>query len=436
MVQKYTILKVLIQSSSKLNKSDKGFTLIELIVGLSIMLIISSLAMNTFIQSSVTFNQDKKSIDSSQNMSVVLEMVGSDIRQSGENISDSNFPTVEFKIANATDDPTLKIGSSKIIIRRAVSDPLTLCEPIAANTDPTMITSLVVADNTAATVTASANCDVGTASSQLFAARPSTQYQLTETVPSPALALILPKALRLARDYRCKLDNLNPTIAYDSTANATNDFCGASPLEVTKVAVSNSNGKLLIFNETNETVDAANTLTLKQYSISTNTTGLNASMTANNTKNKVVAYPIGSPIYLIEERVYTLTSEGYFQLSIDGQAPNTLIKKIDNFRVSAKGYTNTTDRSVNPTPPVAAADICADAPSSATATVNNPQYICKFNYNSAVTDPAMNWKMIAGVKVEIQSKYDGTGQNPTPTASDTAKLTSSAEFFPRNVLSK
>jgi prepilin-type N-terminal cleavage/methylation domain-containing protein len=437
MVPKYTILKVIIQSFSKVSKSNKGFTLIELIVGMSIMLIVGGLAMNAFIQASTTFNKDKKSIDSSQSMSVILEMIGTDIRQSGENISVGSFPTIEFKVADATLDPTLKTGSSKITVRRALTDPLTLCEPLPTSPDPTTVTSLIVADSGSP----NSNCIVGTSSSKLFAARPSTEYALTPTtdpVPTPALDLVLPRALRKVRDYRCQLDDPNPPVPYDDISRATDNFCGASPLELTRVAVSNLKGQFLIFNQTNETVDPTNTATGKKYGIILNTTGLSSSALTNNNKNKAVAYEIGNPIYVIEERVYTLTIDGYLQLSVNGKTPETLVKKIDNFRVSARTYTNTTDRIVEPTP---AANICTDAtPFAAQPSApdeNSPKYICQFNYFTGVTatDQA-DWKTLSGIKVEIQTKYDGTGQNATPTAEDTRKLYAASEYFPRNVLSK
>jgi hypothetical protein len=374
-------------------------------------------------------------------MSVILEMIGTDIRQSGENISIGNFPTIEFKIADTTLDPTLKTGSSKITVRRALTDPLTLCQVLPTTPDPTTVASLIVADNLPATVTASANCNIGTSSSKLFAARPSTEYELTATtdpVPSPVLDLVLPRALRKVRDYRCQLDDPNPTVAYDAASRATDNFCGTSALEVTRVAVSNTSGQFLIFNHTGETVDSANTATAKKYGITVNTTGLSSSTVTSNTKNKAVAYPIGSPIYVIEERVYTLTTGGELQVSLNGETSKTLIKKIDNFRVSARTYTNTTDRIVEPTP---AANICTDATpfaaQPATASEDSPKYICQFNYFTGVAaaDQA-DWKTLAGIKVEIQTKYDGTGQNATATPEDTKKLYAASEYFPRNVLSK
>ena len=60
MQTKYTILKALIQNSNK----NPGFTLLELIVGLSIMVLVGGFAMNAFVDSSKTFSNDKKNIDS------------------------------------------------------------------------------------------------------------------------------------------------------------------------------------------------------------------------------------------------------------------------------------------------------------------------------------------------------------------------------------
>jgi prepilin-type N-terminal cleavage/methylation domain-containing protein len=487
MAQKYTILKVIIQSFSKTNKTSKGFTLIELIVGLSIMLIVGGLAMNALVQSSVSFSKDKKSIDSSQSVSAILEIIGNDIKQSGENINDNNFPAVEFKIADAS-ETNLQSGSSKIIIRRALLTPLTLCEDIAVNQSFTAGTTILVADNLQTTVTKSANCDVGTSSSPLSVYRipttvtdpappttspatvtttatyypPSTALNPYPVTPAP-LALKLPLTLRKVRDYRC---NTDPNTAYDSAANAGTDFCDpvATDTKKLRIAMSNKNGQILIFNQTNEvasttsdtvvndsTTTTSATASAKKYQITIGKSSpaipyAPADAVANNTKNiavpytvttpaTTIAYPIGSPIYVIEERVYTLTSDNKLQLSVDGKTPETLVKKIDNFRISAKTYTNSIDRIVEATP---ASDVCTDttpfAAQPTTSSETNPKYICKFNYFT--TTGTADWKILAGIKVEIQTKYDGTGQNAMATAADTNKLYAASEFFPRNVLSK
>jgi prepilin-type N-terminal cleavage/methylation domain-containing protein len=481
MAPKYTILKVLIQNLSKIDKRTKGFTLLELIIGLSIMLIVGGLAMNAFVQASISFNRDQKSINSNQNLSAILEVIGSDIRQSGENINDPNFPTIEFAENTATGSMA---NSSKITVRRALTSRLTLCDP---DFTPTA-TSIIVADNKASTVTASSNCDVGTSSSPLSVYRvattvtapaptaPATAPTITTyypqaagvfnpypTAPAP-LDLKLPLALRKVRDYRC---NTDPNTNYDSAADAGRDFCGvgAADTKTIRIAVSSSDGQLLIFNQTGEVRQASadttpkddtDTTSTKRYSITVNRTFNTGDATAvpvvppdsaiaNNTKNSAstVIYNIGDPIYVIEERVYTLSSNGSFQVSVNGAPPQTLIKKIANFRVSARTYTNSTDRVVKPIP---ASDVCtvptgttfqAQPLTSLPPTADNPQYICKFNYFTGVTaaDKA-NWKTLAGVKVELQAKYDGNGQSATASATDLEKLAAAAEFFPRNVLSK
>jgi prepilin-type N-terminal cleavage/methylation domain-containing protein len=169
MVPKYTILKVIIQNFSRTDKASKGFTLIELIVGLSIMLIVGGLAMNALIQASISFNKDKKSIDSSQSMSAILEIIGNDIRQAGEGINDSNFPTIEFKVdtastANTALNVTNPQKSSIVTIRKSVSPQLTLCQNIPG--DGTALPGQInVADTTGS---ADTNCKFTAAAPTLF----------------------------------------------------------------------------------------------------------------------------------------------------------------------------------------------------------------------------------------------------------------------------
>lgn len=469
MVPKYMTLKAIIQISSKITKSNQGFTLIELIVGLSIMLIVSGLAMNAFIQASTTFNKDKRSIDASQNMSVVLEMIGNDIKQSGENIGDGNFPTVAFRIADPADpaDTNLMSGSSKITVRRALIGALTLCEKIDPNIAFSSTNPITVYDNAPATIANSSNCDAATNSNPLIVYRvappvlpvtapptlmpttyfPTTPVTALPTTPTP-LTLKLPFALRKLRDYRC---NVDPNITYDSVANAGNDFCTSAPNAKVRIAVSNLNGQFLIFNQTDEVADSTNTADtvsppVKKYRITVNTDFARLNPTADptidpaiaiNNRNKAVEYNIGNPIYVLEERVYTLRNDGALQVSIDGKAAETLIKKIDNFRVSARIYTNSTDREVNPSPTNPCPDAAPFANQSAGTDVESPKYICQFNYFTSIT-PAdrADWKTLAGIKIEVQAKYDGTGQNAEATENDKKKLYSVSEFFPRNVLSK
>jgi prepilin-type N-terminal cleavage/methylation domain-containing protein len=387
MAPKYTILKVLIHNSSKTHNSKQGFTLIELIVGLVMMLIVSSLAMNAFLQASTSFNKDKKNIESNQNLTAVLEIIGNDIRQSGEQINDPKFPVIKIEPA-ATGDMS---GSSKITIRRALTSPLTLCEDIAPAFAATKIT---VTDDAK---TSFKNCLPGTL--------------------VPVGSIVRPAPLKEARDKRCQLDDPNG----DYSSPTTTDFClttKATPdLEQVLAAVSDENGRMRTFKYVDDGVVTAD----KKYQI--DITGLSADATTT--------YTVGKPIYLIEERVYTLASDGSFKLNIDNKGAATLIKGIAQFKVSARVYGNKETKepdTINAASPAVAPNLL---PLSRRCDPAIAYYICQFN-NTTVDD----WKTLQGVKVELEAKYDPTGRAATATTEDAEKLKAVAEYFPRNVLSK
>jgi prepilin-type N-terminal cleavage/methylation domain-containing protein len=395
MARKYTILKVLIQNLNKAKYLDRGFTLIELIVGLLILSIVSGLALNAFVNASKDFSQDKKTIDSSQNLSAILEIIGNDIKQAGEQISDSNFPAIEISQIDA--------NSSIITLRRALTTPLTLCEPISI-ADPAR-SAIVVADTTRTET----NCNVLPAS------------PLVSTEPAP-------NGFVEARNYRCKLGdpNANYTASTDYCATALVSSASNATFQNVRGAISDGNGRMRAFTYTGEDTSVAT-----QTKLVVNAPAL-PPLNRNN-----VAYAVGSPVYLIEERQYTLVTTGAdagnLQLSVDGGTPTTLIRGVDKFKVSAKAYTNATDRIILPSPPAAIACTAADGVPTAAGTATDPIYGCRLNDDNTT---AINWKWTAGVRVELQAKYDGTGRAATASTADTEKLQAAAEFFPRNVLSK
>jgi prepilin-type N-terminal cleavage/methylation domain-containing protein len=432
MAQKYTILKVLIHNS------NKGFTLLELLVGLIIMSVVGGMAMSAFVNTSVSFQKDKKNIDSNQNLSAVLDIIGTDIRQAGEGINDSNFPVIEFNVdtasnANTAINVTNPQKSSRIIIRKSVSPQLTLCQNIPG--DGTVLPSQI---NVADTGSANTNCK--------FTAAAPTLFPPSGVTSSPFNTLIS------TREYRCQLDQLD-----SSYLSVTSDKCSTASStgsEILRAAMSDGQGHIRTFNYYDDNFNV--TTSPNQYFIKTVMT---TSDPTNTTRNTSVLYSSGSPIYLIEEKVYALDNYGNLTLSINGGSPQTLIKKIAQFNISARVYTDQLAQGVDPTPAtlvttglatainsppktalsVITSDICPDSPTNplpATPSSTNPQYICKFNYNTTTTANTMNWKTIAGVKVFLQAKYDNTGQDATATTAEKDKLSAAAEYFPRNVLSK
>ncbi|PSB56065.1 hypothetical protein C7B77_13050 [Chamaesiphon polymorphus CCALA 037] len=377
---------------NKDKNSNEGFTLLELIVGLSIMFIVGGLATNAFIEASRSFNTDKKNIDSSQNLSAVLELIGNDIKQSGEQMNDRLFPVVKIEKV-PVGDPDNMPGSSKITIRRALSSPLTLCQEI---TSAFTGTEIIVTNDSES----EANCKLGTPS--------------TTTLPSATI--VRPTRLKEARDKRCQLDDING----DYSSPSTTDFCLATKatpdLEQVSAAISDEAGNMRTFKYVD---DGAISGTSYKIDI----TGLSAD--ANT-------YAVGRPIYLIEERVYALRKDGSLNLQIDGKSGgDTLIKRMDKFNVSARVYgdkdTKQPDIINAATPPVKPNLL----PVSRRCDAAIPYYICEFN-----TTSVDDWKTIQGIKVELEAKYDGTGKGAIASAADTERLKAAAEFFPRNVLSK
>jgi prepilin-type N-terminal cleavage/methylation domain-containing protein len=380
-------LKVLLQNSSK------GFTLIELLFGLIIMLLIGGFAMNAFIDSSKTFSKDKKTIDSSQNLSAILEMVGTDIKQAGEQINEPSFPVI--KIEPNTDAGSM-VGSSKITIRRALTSSLTLCENIAANSAIGSNRILVVDDSLTNT-----SCKIGTVTPR--------------ALPAP---VTLPNTLWAARDKRCQLDDINGNYTVANT-----DFCSGSADESILAVMSDQTGNIRTFTYVGDTEVTANS----KYQINIKPGSLSASTPVNTG-----TYAAGSPIYLLEERIYTLDNTGQFKVQIDGKNPETLIKRIQQFKVSARVYGDKTTKQSDRIDPL---DVTPDTinvlPLARRCDAAIPYYICSFN--AAGVD---DWKTLQGIKVELDGKYDATGQDATASAKDLEKLAAKAEFFPRNVLSK
>ncbi len=404
MAPKYTILKALTQTS------NKGFTLIELIVGLAITLIVGGLAMDAFLNASKMFRDDKRNIDNNQNLSAILELIGNDIKQAGEQINDSKFPVITIEDIKPGSPLIITEGikpdSSKITIRRGLVPPLTLCEAITASGNPATTNRLVVADTTK--ITNSANCDPGT--------------PLTP-ITSP-VTLSIPKVLADAREYRCKLDDRSSNLCLATKASPD--------LEKVLAVMHDGSGNIRQFDYVDDQVDTVGT------KFSMVTANLLPSTPADN------GYAIGKPIYLIEERTYTLDSAGNLKVQRDGGDAEILIKGIDKFEVSARVYGDKDDKLPDLIDPAATEPYHVNIlPKSRRCDAAIPYYICQFKSASFPND---EWKNLQGVKVKLQAKYDSTGRSvehptnpdldPSEVKEAKKKLKAAAEFFPRNVLSK
>jgi Tfp pilus assembly protein PilW len=185
MARKFTILKALIRPS------NKGFTLLELIISTFILILIMGLALDGFLHTNKIFTESTDRATANGDLASIAEYIGNDIRQIGEGIDDNSFPAVEF-IENP--DSGSMTGSSKLVVRRLASPVvLNLCEDLAAASTPT---SLVVADSSST----GTNCGIALS----------------------ALSPKLPTNLRSSRNFRCQLDAVDP-----NWQSATIDACAS-----------------------------------------------------------------------------------------------------------------------------------------------------------------------------------------------------------------
>jgi type II secretory pathway pseudopilin PulG len=99
-----------------------GFNLIELIVTMGITTTVIALASQALVQTQNNFSKDQRKVSASQKMSSVLEIVGREIRQAGEFITDTDFPTIQVIPLDASPNPNVSL-----VVYRAVSSSIPMC---------------------------------------------------------------------------------------------------------------------------------------------------------------------------------------------------------------------------------------------------------------------------------------------------------------------
>lgn len=116
----------------------QGFTLLELLVGMLLLMIILGMVLTTTLNTVGLYRKDQSRIGANRNTRGTLDVVNSDIRQAGERLS-SDFPAVQI-----TQDAG---GNSVLTLRRGLLDsPLPVCAPL-----PNVLGAYVNANNPAAT---------------------------------------------------------------------------------------------------------------------------------------------------------------------------------------------------------------------------------------------------------------------------------------------
>ncbi len=107
--------------------SNKGFTVIELLVSMVIGLIMVSIAVSTVLSGKDSYQTNLIRTRMSQNVRGALDILGTNIKQAGERLPD-NVPAIEL-VNGASGAP------DQLILRRNIlGEVLTLCEPINIGT--------------------------------------------------------------------------------------------------------------------------------------------------------------------------------------------------------------------------------------------------------------------------------------------------------------
>ncbi|PSB05166.1 PilW family protein [Merismopedia glauca] len=117
MQSKFILWKLFIQNSSK------GLTLIELIVSLIIGGILLSLTLSLLVSNRKLYVEDLARTEVNQNLRATLDIIGTDLKQAGERISEENFPVIEV---NNSSDLTIRLNLSLPILRT--------CQNVSAGT--------------------------------------------------------------------------------------------------------------------------------------------------------------------------------------------------------------------------------------------------------------------------------------------------------------
>ncbi|MCB0345318.1 MAG: prepilin-type N-terminal cleavage/methylation domain-containing protein [Bdellovibrionales bacterium] len=143
-------------------RSDRGFTLMELLVALMLTGIFMGMAMANIFTVRQAYLEDIVRLRVNSNLRSAMDIVSMNVRQAGENLEGS-FPSL--LLSDSADD-----GDSLVLRRNLISDVLTLCEDVNAGqtrlfvslstaTEPECIASNVVAAHTEFSDYRSANED-------------------------------------------------------------------------------------------------------------------------------------------------------------------------------------------------------------------------------------------------------------------------------------
>jgi prepilin-type N-terminal cleavage/methylation domain-containing protein len=137
---------------SNILSNQSGFTLIELVVSISITAVVTTISLQILGNTQKEFSQDTNNLDKSQKRTSLLELIGRDIRQAGEQIEEPRFPVI--KVFPNTANPS---GGDSLVMYRAIATPLTLCNTNTVTTG-TSVSSWPMSSTDASVINSTQEC--------------------------------------------------------------------------------------------------------------------------------------------------------------------------------------------------------------------------------------------------------------------------------------
>jgi prepilin-type N-terminal cleavage/methylation domain-containing protein len=364
------------------SKKVLGFSLMELIIGMAITSIIAALASQALLQTQNSFNKDQQKLATNQKTSSILEIIGREVRQAGELITDSGFPVIQVKPLTTTSG-----GPVSLIIYRGVSAPLPVCQTYPAGT---AISGLRFAIDTTTILPCRVITSDTTATSTSLALQADWNDKRTvgSTLPSG-------KLLGMVGSSR----TFQPFL-YDSDPAAVN---GTNSKILTIGTPSFTPSTAISTNIAANVFDNAYLVVKKEYLLC----GTNLMVRINSQVESSVGNPACGAINPSTDPtgVLDIVSTNISQLTV-----NMITRAVPNIN--------------NPNPPQ---DTSYSSLPDDSGNGNNIAFPTTF---TTVSPPiTRDWQSIQGVIVNIVSINPQTGNNTT------ASFSSQGTFYPRNVLS-
>jgi type II secretory pathway pseudopilin PulG len=378
-----------------LRTSNKGFTILEMMVGISMTLTVSALALTALSNAERGFSQDKSKIEGGQKLSSVIDIIGREIVQAGEQVNDPRFPVIKVTPDGAR--------GSRIIVYRGLEESLSLCSATAATnalTNGTAVTTLSLTSTDNAVQFANSSCIVTPTNLEVSpATNPITYVEVSPATAPPTYVRTYPKNVQPWRSRRIANGGKLPFFLHDGQ------------------------GRIQLANLTGETpVTAA--LPVPDF----NNIGLMIEGPAPLSSFIPASdFPNRSTLNLLEKREYLICGD---ELKVRVNSP------VDGDCLSASSIavpfqvvaTNITSMNITLATAVTPASTPVDNlninfPCAPATVPVGPQPLCPVPANT------LDWRQLRGVTVAIAAP------NPDVNAFSPTSIVASGRYYPRNILS-